>query len=74
MSKGTLFLIPTTLGGEQTDNITPSAVAEIAAGLRHFAVEEVKAARRYLRKIDRAATDRAASPAVETTVAVVPAE
>jgi len=53
MSKGTLFLIPTTLGGEQTDNITPSAVAEIAAGLRHFAVEEVKAARRYLRKIDR---------------------
>lgn len=53
MSKGTLFLIPTTLGGEQLDNIIPTQVAETANQLRHFAVEEVKSARRFLRKIDR---------------------
>lgn len=51
--KGLLYLIPNTLGSEQTEHITPAAVAEIAIGLRHFAVEEVKSARRYLRKLDR---------------------
>lgn len=51
--KGTLYLIPNTLGSEQTDHIIPPMVATIAMGLRHFAVEEVKSARRFLRKIDR---------------------
>jgi 16S rRNA (cytidine1402-2'-O)-methyltransferase len=50
---GTLFLIPTTLGGEGFPAVIPQAVQEIAIGLRHFAVEEVKTARRYLRKLDR---------------------
>lgn len=53
MPTGTLFLIPNTLGSEQVDHIIPPAVAEIAVQLRHFAVEEVKSARRFLRKIDR---------------------
>lgn len=53
MSTGTLYLIPNTLGSEQTDAIIPVTVAQIAVGLRHFAVEEVKSARRFLRKIDR---------------------
>lgn len=53
MSAGTLFLIPNTLGSEQTDHIIPPMVAETAIQLRHFAVEEVKSARRFLRKIDR---------------------
>lgn len=53
MSAGTLFLIPNTLGSEQTDHIIPVTVAETAVRLRHFAVEEVKSARRFLRKIDR---------------------
>lgn len=53
MATGTLFLIPNTLGGEQLDNIIPPAVAETAIQLRHFAVEEIKSARRFLRKIDR---------------------
>lgn len=53
MSAGTLFLIPNTLGSEQTDHIIPPVVAETAIRLRHFAVEEVKSARRFLRKIDR---------------------
>jgi len=53
MATGTLFLIPNTLGSEQTNHIIPQVVAETAAALRHFAVEEVKSARRFLRKIDR---------------------
>jgi 16S rRNA (cytidine1402-2'-O)-methyltransferase len=53
MAAGTLFLIPNTLGSEQTDHIIPPVVAETAIQLRHFAVEEVKSARRFLRKIDR---------------------
>ena len=53
MRSGKLYLIPNTLGGETTQNIIPAEVAEIAAGLRFFAVEDVKSARRLLRKIDR---------------------
>jgi 16S rRNA (cytidine1402-2'-O)-methyltransferase len=50
---GTVFLIPNTLGSEQTHHIIPVEVAEQAVKLRHFAVEEIKSARRLLRKIDR---------------------
>lgn len=53
MAKGTLYLIPNTLGSETTDQIIPKQVEEIATGLRFFAVEELKSARRLLRKIDR---------------------
>lgn len=50
---GTVFLIPNTLGSEQTHHIIPVEVAEQAVKLRHFAVEEIRSARRFLRKIDR---------------------
>jgi 16S rRNA (cytidine1402-2'-O)-methyltransferase len=53
MPAGTVFLIPNTLGSEQTHHIIPVEVAEQAVKLRHFAVEEIKSARRFLRKIDR---------------------
>jgi 16S rRNA (cytidine1402-2'-O)-methyltransferase len=53
MSAGTLYLIPNTLGGESTEDIIPQKVAEIASQLRVFAVEDIKSARRLLRKIDR---------------------
>lgn len=53
MANGTLFLIPNTLGSEQLDHILPATVKEIAVTIRHFAVEEVKSARRVLRKMDR---------------------
>ena len=53
MAKGTLYLIPNTLGSETTDQIIPKQVEEIATGLRFFAVEELKSARRLLRKMDR---------------------
>jgi 16S rRNA (cytidine1402-2'-O)-methyltransferase len=50
---GILYLIPNTLGGETTSDIIPATVGEIATQLRFFAVEDVKSARRLLRKIDR---------------------
>lgn len=53
MAKGTLFLLPNTLGGETLETIIPTGVTEIASKLRFFAVEDVKSARRLLRKIDR---------------------
>ncbi len=53
MATGTIYLIPTTLGGETTNDITPEAVRAQVIELRCFIVESVKSARRYLRKLDR---------------------
>ncbi len=53
MTNGKIYLIPNTLGGESTKDIIPQEVAELATSLRTFAVEDVKSARRLLRKIDR---------------------
>ncbi|MBN9294746.1 MAG: SAM-dependent methyltransferase [Flavobacteriia bacterium] len=53
MAKGKLYLIPTTLGSETTQHIIPAEVAQLAIRLRSFAVEDIKSARRYLRKLDR---------------------
>jgi 16S rRNA (cytidine1402-2'-O)-methyltransferase len=53
MSNGTVYLIPNTLGGEGLDAIIPAGVTAIAKDIRHFAVEEIKSARRLLRKMDR---------------------
>ncbi len=50
---GKLFLIPNTLGGETVLDIIPQEVISIATSLRIFAVEEIKSARRLLRKMDR---------------------
>lgn len=48
-----LYLIPNTLGGEIIDEIMPQDVKTLTSKLRYFAVEEIKSARRLLRKIDR---------------------
>lgn len=53
MAKGTIYLIPVTLGGESTSDIIPEDVKAKTITLRHFIVEDLKSARRYLRKIDR---------------------
>jgi 16S rRNA (cytidine1402-2'-O)-methyltransferase len=53
MKKGKLFLIPNTLGGEGVKAILPEEVMQVAANLRNFIVEDVRSARRLLRKIDR---------------------
>jgi 16S rRNA (cytidine1402-2'-O)-methyltransferase len=53
MANGKIYMIPNTLGGENTKDIIPQEVAEKAVSLRCFAVEDIKSARRLLRKIDR---------------------
>lgn len=53
MANGKIYMIPNTLGGENTKDIIPQEVAEKAVSLRYFAVEDIKSARRLLRKIDR---------------------
>ena len=53
MAKGTLYLVPTTLGGESINDIIPSEVIDAVIQLRTFIVEDLKSARRYLRKLDR---------------------
>ncbi len=50
---GNIYLIPNTLGGESVNDILPAEVQKIATELRYFAVEEIKSARRLLRKMDR---------------------
>ena len=54
MSKaGTLYILPNTLGGESISDIIPNDVVKQAISLRHFVVENIKSARRVLRKMDR---------------------
>ena len=53
MKTGTLYLIPNTLGGETLQDIIPNDVIKQTIELRFFAVEEIKSARRLLRKMDR---------------------
>jgi 16S rRNA (cytidine1402-2'-O)-methyltransferase len=50
---GKLFLIPNTLGSDETATVIPSVVAKTAVELRHFIVEDLRSARRYLRSLDR---------------------
>jgi len=53
MTKGKLYLMPTLMGSETWDHVIPAQVAELAIKTRYFAVEDLKSARRYLRKLDR---------------------
>lgn len=47
-----LYLIPTTLGESETEHVIPSEVSVITKGIKYFIVENIRTARRYLRKID----------------------
>lgn len=51
MKKGTLYLIPSMLGESQADAVFPSANREIISNIRYFIVEEIRTARRFLKKI-----------------------
>lgn len=53
MTKGTIYLIPVTLGDSDFRKTIPEHAVEITKRLRIFAVEELRSARRYLRLIDR---------------------
>jgi len=49
---GNLYLIPTTLGESDTARVIPSEVSSIVKGISYFIVENIRTARRYLRKMD----------------------
>lgn len=47
-----LYLIPTTLGESETEHVIPSEVSFITRDIKYFIVENIRTARRYLRKMD----------------------
>jgi len=49
--KGTLFLIPTTLGDSPISNVIPDQVQEIVNSIDHYVAEDIRSARRYLSKV-----------------------
>ncbi len=48
---GKLFLIPTTLGGENINDVIPANVIDKTREIDHFIVEDIRTARRYLSKL-----------------------
>jgi len=48
-----LYLIPVTLGNTPAERVLPPYNKEVIQSLRHFIVEDVRSARRFLRFIDR---------------------
>lgn len=49
-----LYLLPVTLGDTVIDTVLPSYNKEVISQIRFFIVEEVRTARRFLRKVDPA--------------------
>lgn len=47
-----LYLIPVTLGETPHDKVLPSYNASVVRQIRHFIVEEIRTARRFLRRMD----------------------
>lgn len=48
-----LYLLPVTLGDTPWQSVLPTYNAEVIRGIRHFIVEDVRSARRFLKKVDR---------------------
>lgn len=48
-----LYLIPVTLGDTPLENVLPSYNADIIRQIKHFIVEDLRSARRFLKKVDR---------------------
>jgi 16S rRNA (cytidine1402-2'-O)-methyltransferase len=53
MSSATLYLIPTTLGDTPWQDVMPTSNATIITSLKFFIVEEIRTARRFLKKVDK---------------------
>ncbi len=49
----TLFLIPVELGDTPQERVLPPYNREVILGIRHFIVEEVRSARRFLKRVDK---------------------
>ena len=47
-----LYLLPVTLGDTPLDRVIPAHNIEIISGIRHFIVENVRSARRFLLQED----------------------
>lgn len=47
-----LYLLPVTLGDTLVSSVLPAYNKEIILGLKHFIVEDVRSARRFLKKVD----------------------
>lgn len=47
-----LYLLPTTLGETSIEKVLPSYNKEIILGIKHFIVEDIRTARRFLKKVD----------------------
>lgn len=48
-----LYLLPVTLGDTAIDAVLPAYNCEVIRAIRHFIVEDVRSARRFLKKVDR---------------------
>jgi 16S rRNA (cytidine1402-2'-O)-methyltransferase len=48
-----LYLLPVTLGETPWEQVLPAYNKEIILGIRHFIVEDVRSARRFLKKVER---------------------
>ncbi len=53
MKKGKIYLIPTTLGESLPESVIPHDVLALLSRLNYFIVEDLRSARRYLKKVDR---------------------
>lgn len=52
--RSALYLIPVTLGETTIEQVLPSYNHEVIMGIRHFVVENIRSARRFLRQTDKA--------------------
>ncbi len=48
-----LYLIPVTLGDTDCSRVLPSYNHDVVTGIRHFIVENLRSARRFLKKVDK---------------------
>ncbi len=48
-----LYLLPVTLGDTTIEKVLPSYNKEIILGIKHFIVEDVRSARRFLKKVEQ---------------------
>ena len=53
MSKGKLYIIPITIAETELEKVLPDYNHQIVKKLRFFAVEKIKTARQFLRRMDR---------------------
>ena len=53
MQQPTLFLIPVTLGETSIDRVIPAYNKEVILQTKHFVVENVRSARRFLKKVEQ---------------------